>query len=226
VTGFDLHDGDLVADALACRRGERLIFAGLSLTLPPGGALLLTGANGSGKSSLLRLLATLLAPAAGRLIWAGAPVADDVGRYRAELHYVGHLDAIKPALGVRETLDFWAGIRDIAAPRIEAALDAFGLDRLADWPCRWLSAGQRRRLALARLIAAPSPLWLLDEPTAALDADGEHRLVGAIEAHRADGGRVVVATHQPLALGNAQFLALEDFAPPADHASADMLAGF
>jgi heme exporter protein A len=207
---------DLVADELACRRGERVIFCELNCVLPAGGALLLTGANGSGKSSLLRILASLLAPEAGRIIWAGKSVTQDLPRYRADLHYIGHLDAIKPALGVRETLIFWAGMRGLSASRVDAALNAFSLDAVADWPCRWLSAGQRRRLALARLIAAPAPIWLLDEPTAALDADGERRLIATLEQHRAAGGRVVIATHQALALADAQFLALEDFAPGAD----------
>jgi len=223
VTDFDPENGDLVAEGLACRRGARLIFSGLNCTLPAGGALVLTGANGSGKSSLLRLLATLLAPAAGRVMWAGAPVAADPARYRASLHYVGHLDAIKPALGVRETVAFWAGLRGTAHPRIDASLAAFALDPIADWPCRWLSAGQRRRLALARLVAAPAPLWLLDEPTASLDADGERRLLATVATHRAGGGRVVVATHQPMSLGAARVLALEDFACAADD---DPLAGF
>jgi heme exporter protein A len=219
VSGFDPGDGDLAADNVACRRGERLIFSGLSCALPPGGALLLTGANGSGKSSLLRLLATLLAPSAGRVMWRGAPVAGDLGGYRASLHYVGHLDAIKPALGVRETLAFWAGMRGTAAPRIDDALAALALEPIADWPCRWLSAGQRRRLALARLIVSPAPLWLLDEPTGSLDADGERRLVAAIEAHRAAGGRVAIATHQPLPLAGPQVLALEDFTATTDPAA-------
>jgi heme exporter protein A len=208
--------GDLVADDLACRRGGRLIFSGLSFALPPGGALVLTGANGSGKSSLLRVLATLLSPAAGRLLWGGAPVADDVAGYRAWLGYLGHLDAIKPALGVRETLAFWAGMRGAVQPRLDVALAAFGLDPIADWPCGWLSAGQRRRLALARFVAAPVPLWLLDEPMAALDTDGETRLADAIAAHRAGGGRIVVATHQPMALPGAVELALGDFAAAGD----------
>ncbi len=151
----------------------------------------------------MRLLATLLAPAEGRLLWAGQPVAADPARYRAAIDYAGHLDAIKPALSPRETLSFWAALRGAAAPAIEAALDRFGLAAAADWPCRLLSAGQRRRLALARLIAAPSPVWLLDEPTAALDGDGEVRLMTAIAEHRAAGGRLAVATHQPLALPDA-----------------------
>jgi heme exporter protein A len=226
MTGFATNDGDLIADNLACRRGERLIFRGLSCVLPPGGALVLMGANGSGKSSLLRLLSTLLAPADGRLMWAGAPVTTDLPRYRASFHYVGHLDAIKPTLGVRETLSFWVGLRAGSLAQIDAALAAYALGPLADWPCRWLSAGQRRRLALARLIAAPAPVWLLDEPTASLDADGEQRLVMAVETHRANGGRVVIATHQPLPLADPQILALEEFAPRFDDPADDPLATF
>lgn len=221
MTGFDPREGDLVAEDLACRRSARLIFTGLSFVLPPGGVLLLKGANGSGKSSLLRVLATLLPPASGQLMWRGAAVGADLAGYRASLHYVGHLDGVKAALGVGETLAFWARSRGARAPQIDAALAAVALDVVADWPCRWLSAGQRRRLALARLFAAPAPVWLLDEPTAALDADGEKRLLVAIEAHRAAGGRAVIATHQPLALSGARYLSLEDFAP----AAADLLAG-
>jgi heme exporter protein A len=220
------RDGDLVVEDLASRRGERLVFRGVNCTLPPGGALLLTGANGSGKSSLLRVLATLLRPASGRLLWDGVPITADPARYRADLHYVGHLDAIKPALGVRETLDFWAGLRGVAAPPLDGALAAFALEPFADWPCRYLSAGQRRRLALARLVAAPAPLWLLDEPTAALDADAEWRLINAITAHRATGGRVVIATHQPLPLADTQILALGDFAAALDDPADDPLAAF
>ena len=188
------------------------MFRGLDCCLPAGGALILNGPNGSGKSSLLRILATLLTPAAGRLCWGDAAVADDPAGYRALIHYVGHLDGVKPALNPREMLLFWAALRGAARPAIDAALAAFALDPVADWPCRWLSAGQRRRLALARLIAAPAPVWLLDEPTAGLDSDGEARLVAAITAHRAAGGRVVLATHQPIAIADAATLAVDAFA--------------
>jgi heme exporter protein A len=225
VIGFG-DDGNLVAEGLACQRGERLVFSGLSCVLPPGGALLLTGANGSGKSSLLRLLATLLTPLSGRVMWDGGPITADLARYRSNLHYVGHLDAIKPAFGVRETLAFWAGTRGVAARQVDAALAAFALEPIADWPCRFLSAGQRRRLALARLLAAPAPLWLLDEPTASLDADGERRLSSAVEAHRAAGGRVAIATHLPMPLSDAYVLSLAEFAPPVNDLAADPLARF
>jgi heme exporter protein A len=212
--------GTLAAENLACRRGERMIFGGLSCVVPPGGVLLLTGANGSGKSSLLRLLATLLPPAAGFVTWGGTPIADDLPHYRANLHYVGHLDAIKPALRVHETLTFWAEMRRVVQPavqpQVDRALAAFGLEPMADWPCRWLSAGQRRRLVLARLIAAPASLWLLDEPTAALDIDSEKRLMTVIEEHRAAGGCVVIATHQSMPLHDTEHLVLEDFPATAD----------
>ena len=216
---------ELVAEGLACRRGERLVFTGLDCRLPAGGALVLTGSNGSGKSSLLRLLAMLLTPDSGRLLWGGEPVARDKTGYRALIHYVGHLDATKPALTPRETLGFWAALRGTRSrgegmPAIEAALSEFGLGAIADWPCRWLSAGQRRRLALSRLIADPAPIWLLDEPTAALDREGEARLERLIVEHRAAGGRVAIATHQPIALAAATIIALDDFAASADTALA------
>ncbi|HEV2335581.1 MAG TPA: heme ABC exporter ATP-binding protein CcmA [Stellaceae bacterium] len=215
-----VNTGELVAEGLACRRGERLVFTGLDCRLAAGGALVLTGTNGSGKSSLLRLLATLLVPAAGSLTWGGAPVMREAARYRALVHYVGHQDAAKPAFSPREMLRLWAALRGVAAPAIEPALAAFALDAIADRPCRWLSAGQRRRLALARLVAAPAPVWLLDEPAAALDRDGEARLADLIAEHRRAGGRVVVATHQPMRLGDADAIVLDDFAASPEAALA------
>jgi heme exporter protein A len=215
-------EADLVADALACRRGDRLVFANLSCRIPAGGALFLTGSNGSGKSSLLRVLATLLTPAAGEVLWGDARVSDDLPAYRAAIHYVGHLDGLKLALTARETLAFWAAQRANPAPQVDAALAAVGLEHAADWPCRWLSAGQRKRLALARLLAAPTPVWLLDEPSAALDRDGDERLAAIIAAHRAEGGRAIIATHTPLDVPGPETLALDDFAPePIDFAADD-----
>jgi heme exporter protein A len=207
---------DLVAEGLACRRGQRLVFAGLSFRLPAGGALVLAGTNGSGKTSLIRLVASLIEPAAGRLLWGADPIAADLAGHRARLAYVGHQDAVKPALTPRETLRFWAALRGVAArraaPLVAEALAAFALEAAADWPCRWLSAGQRRRLALARLVAAPAPIWLLDEPTSALDRDNQARLEAAIAAHRQAGGRVLLATHLPLAIAAAERMVLDDFA--------------
>jgi heme exporter protein A len=218
---------DLIAEELACRRGDRLVFVGLSCRIPSGGVLLLTGSNGSGKSSLLRLLATLLRPTAGRLCWGGVPVTADIASYRTAIHYVGHLDALKPALTARETLAFWAAQRGATAASLESALAAFGLDRVAEWPCRWLSAGQRRRLALARLIAAPAPVWFLDEPNAGLDHAGEASLETTIARHRAAGGRAVIATHASIDAPAAATLLLDDFAPgPADVSRDSWAAAF
>jgi heme exporter protein A len=194
---------------LACRRGERLVFARLGFAVPTGGALVLTGANGSGKSSLLRLMAGLTPAEAGAIAWDGTPLAEDWAAHRARLQLVGHQDAVKPMLTVAETLAFWAGMR--GGGNAATALARFRLGALAEWPCRLLSAGQRRRLALARLVASPTPLWLLDEPTTGLDGDALADLLAAIAAHRAGGGRVVLSTHTPLPLEGAQTLAMAEF---------------
>ena len=165
----------LVAENLVLERGGRNVVDGLSLRLEGGAALVLTGPNGSGKSTLLRSLAGYLRPASGsvRIIGAG----DD--RETSEVcHFVGHLDGIKTHLTAAENLAFWAtylgGSADLAA-RVEAALQRFALDALADIPAGYLSAGQKRRLALARLVAAERPLWLLDEPTVSLDVGVDRR---------------------------------------------------
>ncbi len=154
---------------IACRRGERLVFRGLSFALEAGAALVLTGANGSGKSSLLRLMAGLLPPHTGSLRWAGEPIAGDPAAHRARLHLIGHQDALKPVLTVLENAAFWAGLRGAASAAAASALERLGLSHLADAPCRLLSAGQKKRLSLARLLASSAPLWLLDEPTTGLD---------------------------------------------------------
>jgi heme exporter protein A len=182
------------AEKVAAFRGERLVLRDISLAVEPGGALVLLGPNGSGKSTLLRLLAGLKRPDAGTIAWAGEerPVA-----------YLGHADAVKPALTVRENLRFVAGPRPV-----DAALGAVGLLALADLPARMLSAGQKRRLALARLPLTGAPLWLLDEPTVGLDAGSLSRLAAMLGAHRAAGGGVVAATHQALELPGAAHLAL------------------
>lgn len=200
---------------LACVRSERTVFAGLDFEVGAGGALVLTGPNGSGKSSLLRLLAGLARPAAGRLAWNGADVAEDAEAHRGRLHYVGHADAVKPVLTVAENLNFWLAVRtegDDLAGRAAAALDAFGIGRLADVPGRFLSAGQRRRLALARVLAAPATLWLLDEPRTALDAEAQAMLDAAIARHRGSGGMVIMALHGGDRPEGAATLNLAEFA--------------
>jgi heme exporter protein A len=192
---------------LRCIRGERLVFDGLDFDLAPGGALLLTGPNGSGKSSLLRLMTGLLKPAAGEIRWQASPITDDPEAHHARLHYVGHADALKPVLTASENLAFWCGLGTAAEPSaVRRGLEAMGIATLADLPCRFLSAGQKRRVGLARLAARPATLWLLDEPTTALDQDATDRLRGLIGAHRAGGGMVVAATHADLGLADARVL--------------------
>jgi heme exporter protein A len=198
---------------LACRRGERLVFRDLDIAITPGAALLLTGPNGSGKSSLLRLLAGLTPPLMGTLAWGGVPIGEDPAAHRARLHFIGHQDALKLVLTVTETLAFSAALREAPDEGLGPALDAFHLRELADWPCRVLSAGQRRRLALSRLLASPAPLWLLDEPTTGLDEASTRDLMAVIAAHRASGGMVVLATHLPLPIPGATGLQLEKFSP-------------
>lgn len=195
----------LEARSLACWRSERPVFADLSFALAPGEALLLTGANGAGKSSLLRVLAGLLPAAEGALLWDGEDaLADPVG-HGARLCYLGHQDALKPALTAAENLAFFARRRGGDAA---AALAALGLAALAELPARVLSSGQKRRLALARLALAPADLWLLDEPSVGLDAASVLRLGPLFAAHRAQGGMVVAATHLPLPLPDARELRL------------------
>lgn len=201
---------EFAGEALTCIRGERLVFDKLSFRAQSGEALLLTGPNGSGKSSLLRLMAGLLAPAAGRLLWNKEAVADDPEAHRARLHYVGHLDALKPALTVAENLAFYAALRGTRADEatLDQAMTAFRIDRLADTPARFLSQGQRRRTALARILAAPAPLWLLDEPTLALDDASLAALGAVLTEHLAAGGHIVAATHAPIAVTASRRLEL------------------
>lgn len=212
---------------LLCVRGERRVFANLDFAIPPGGLLVLTGSNGSGKSSLLRVMAGLLRPARGALYWDGAPVIGDPEAQAARLHYLGHLDAVKPVLSAAENLAFWAALHGRGAADVARALAAFDLTALAEVPGRMLSAGQKRRVALARLLAAPAGVWLLDEPTVGLDTASLERLNTAIAEHRGTGGRVIAATHAPIDAEGAETLDLGAFAvaPGEAHAAWGAAAG-
>ncbi|MGB0671218.1 MAG: heme ABC exporter ATP-binding protein CcmA, partial [Rhodospirillales bacterium] len=196
---------------LLCIRGERTVFSQLSFSLSDGGALLLIGPNGTGKSSLLRVMAGLLPVELGTVSWDGEAISEDPEAHGARLHYVGHHDAVKPVLTVAENLGFWADIRPGGGPeRVRQALADLEMDHLADLPGRFLSAGQKRRVNLARILAAPAPLWLLDEPTTALDKATVNKLEALIAAHRADGGMVVLSTHAEIDLPGARVLDLAD----------------
>ena len=210
--GFSGHD-------LACRRGDRLLFAALDFRLEPGGALLVSGPNGSGKTSLLRLMAGLARPAAGEIRWKGAPVGDVREDFHATMAYVGHRDAVNPALTVLENLAFHAELRmpgRVAAERLEGALERTGLLAAAAMPAGLLSTGQSRRLALARALAAPARLWILDEPAATLDAMSTAALAATVAEHCSDGGMAVVSTNIPFDLPGAARLDMGGGNPPAD----------
>ena len=184
------------ANDLAVFRGEKLVFRGLGFDLRAGGALLLRGPNGAGKSSLLRALAGLTPLAAGQLLWNGEAALEDLATHAGRIAWLGHQDAVKPALTVAEHV----------ADR--AALAALGLEGYAQLPARLLSAGQKRRLALARVVTARAPLWLLDEPANGLDAASDARLAALLAAQRAAGGMVIASTHAALDLPGAATLAL------------------
>lgn len=200
----------LVADNLACERSGRAVFANIDFTLESGEALVVTGPNGAGKSSLLRVLAGLLEPAAGTIRLEGA---SDERTLPEEAHYVGHRDALKPALTPRETLDFWQAMLGRPLQAADEALERMGLGHAADLPSAYLSAGQRRRLALARLLVSGRPVWLLDEPTSALDAGSQTLFAEIVRGHLAGGGLVIAATHVPLGFESPRSLLLAGRVP-------------
>ncbi len=180
-----------------CVRGGREVFASLDFEAASGEVLAVTGPNGSGKTSLLRLIAGLLIPAAGAIVLDGGETELTLPE---QAHYLGHRDALKPALSVLENLAFW---RDFLGGDVFDAGDSLasvGLGHAAHLPAAYLSAGQRRRLSLARLLTVRRPIWLLDEPIAALDAGGQELLGGLIREHLAHGGLIVAATHGPLGI--------------------------
>jgi heme exporter protein A len=198
--------------ALSCHRGGRTVFAGLDFALERGGALVLRGPNGSGKSTLLRLLALLTPKKSGEFFWHGIRLVPD--EHRARLRFLGHAEALKPALSVFENLLFGARIAnpETSAAHCLAALERLQLRALALQPARFLSAGQKRRLALARIIASGGALWLLDEPATGLDAQAIADLLQAIGEFRAQGGIVVLSTHGDFALPDAGVLTMNSHA--------------
>lgn len=200
---------------LACVRGDRRLFRGLSFAVESGQVLRVEGANGAGKTSLLRLLAGLGLPAAGEVHWQGRPVRRQREAYGAALVYLGHLTGLKDELTPIENLRVDAGLAGIggsgASPDDAALLGAlrtWGIERQARLPLRVLSAGQRRRAALARLQLSVAPLWILDEPFTALDVDAVRQLGAVIDAHLSRGGLAVVTSHQDVPVGAARMRSL------------------
>lgn len=183
---------------LSLGRGDRVLVSGLSLTLLPGSVLHLKGRNGAGKTSLLEVLAGLRSPVSGR-----------VDRPDGGLHWLGHKNALNPDLSVIENLRFWCALQGIEGAAIAQAIDRLGLSRLRHRPARTLSAGQKRRAALARLLAVPRKLWLLDEPLSALDAEGLLRFAEIIDEHLAKNGAALVTSHQPLPVIDERVTVLE-----------------
>lgn len=181
----------LAFDRVACLRGERLLFEGLSFTLAAGEAALLSGPNGAGKSSLMRIAAGLLPASAGTVDREGG------------IAFAGEAAALDARLPLGRALGFWASLDGVGQPEVVAALDLMGIANLAPVPVRMLSTGQRKRAALARVIAGRAAIWLLDEPGNGLDTASTERLAAAMATHRAKGGIVMVATHQPIALPDA-----------------------
>ncbi|MCF6368906.1 heme ABC exporter ATP-binding protein CcmA [Rhizobium halophilum] len=202
----------LKAQGLAARRGEDLLFSNISFDLGAGDALVLTGRNGSGKSTLLRAVAGLLHLDAGRVTWSGS---GEAGRPGEACHYLGHRNAMKAELTVAENLSFWKTFfRDSAGgagASVAEAADMVGLGGIAHLPFGYLSAGQQRRMAFAKLLVAYRPIWILDEPTAALDIRAEQTFTDLIKRHLRSGGLLLAATHQPLGLDNAQELQMTGF---------------
>lgn len=201
----------LKAQSLACVRGGRMIFENVSFDLDAGEGMLLTGPNGSGKTSLLRIVAGLLDPAGGEIALDGGDDELTVGQHA---HFIGHLDAVKMAFSVEENLQFWAGF--FGAGDVTRALKAFNLEHLATIPAALLSAGLKRRLGLARLVLVPRAIWLLDEPSVSLDAASRDVLAALVQDHMAQGGLAIASTHADLGIRFSRTLSLEATHEPRD----------
>ena len=200
----------LSAAGLAIERSGRVVVRDVSFALAAGEMLQVTGPNGAGKSTLLRAIAGLLPLAAGALECEGLGEDEPL---MARAHYLGHQDALKRALTATENLAFWAGQLGGGGISPSAALARLGLPQAAEFPVAYLSAGQKRRVALARLLVAHRPLWLLDEPATALDVASQALFAGILQAHLAGGGLVIAATHAPLGVAGARELRLGPLAP-------------
>ncbi len=196
---------------LTCLRADHLVFEGLSFSLEPGNSLWVRGKNGAGKSSLLRICAKLLKPAAGSIHWHGTDILSDDESYHGQYHYLGHQDALKPVLTVRENLSFWSHFH--GESNLEAALGDFDLLGLADTRVEYLSAGQKKRVSLARLTSSSAPLWILDEPISSLDTDHITLFKKRLTEHINTGGMALFATHQDLGLTESSTLNLDGKVP-------------
>jgi heme exporter protein A len=191
---------------LTCIRGERVVFTDLNFSINDGEILNLRGPNGSGKSTLLRLMSSLLKPTHGTITWDNINIIDDESSFKTLIHYIGHQDAIKTGLTVEENLRFWAETKSSknGTTKLSEALEQFSLEKFSELPGRLLSAGQRKRLNLARMCATWAPLWLLDEPSNSLDAQSLAELYNAISVHQKKGGMIVIATHEKINLDSVK----------------------
>jgi len=198
----------LIADNLSGERGGHTVFSGVCFSLGAGEALVVTGPNGSGKSTLLRVVAGLLPALKGRARLEDG--GEDFPTIASATHYLGHLNAMKPTLTVIENLAFWRDFCGDADVAVREALETVGLGAIAHLPFGYLSTGQKRRAAIARLLVSRRPVWLLDEPTAGLDAESERQFFALMGKHLAGGGMIVAATHLPLAIDGAAELRMGD----------------
>lgn len=193
-------------------RGDDEVFAGVSFELGPGEALVVTGPNGSGKSTLLRVIAGLLPAAGGSIEFAGDDEFTDLA---SAMHYLGHLNGMKTALTVNENLTFWQDYSGLPHMTVKEALETVGLSEIGHLPYGYLSTGQKRRIAIARLLINYRPVWLLDEPTAGLDKASEAQFATLMQAHLEDGGMIVAATHLPLGIEGVKELRMGELSDPA-----------
>lgn len=202
------HPAQLEVDSIRCERGDRVLIDRLSVRLNRGEILQVEGANGSGKTTLLRTLCGLASPSEGEIRWGGQPIQDIRAEYHAELTYIGHLPGIKADLTPLENLQFLHALHDRTPVNDVAVLERIGLFGFEDVPARQLSAGQRRRVALARLLVDSSPLWILDEPFTAIDRAGTEVLVDVLSDHLEGGGMVILTSHQPVSMTRCEVMRL------------------